>query len=78
MSKHGADEVSGSPALQASMRLSGVAEMNAASRDKLITRLHERGYKPAQIGRAVGMTGRGVSAALARIADGRPGRVRAE
>ena len=79
MSRHGADEISGSPELQAKMRrAAAVAEMSAATRDARIMRLHGEGYKPAEIGRAVGMTGRGVSAAIARIRDGRPGRVRAE
>jgi hypothetical protein len=79
MSRHGADEVSGSPELQAKMRRSaGPAQMNAASRDELIMRLHNQGYTPAQIGKVVGLTRRGVGMAISRIRDGRPGRIRAE
>jgi hypothetical protein len=41
-------------------------------------RLHNNGYTPAQIGKAVGLTRRGAAAAIQRIREGRPGRVRAE
>ena len=79
MSRRGADEVSGSPTLQARLlRPAGPAQMNAASRDELIMRLHNQGYTPAQIGKVVGLTRRGVAAAIDRIREGRPGRARAE
>jgi len=52
--------------------------MNAASRDALIMQMHNKGYTPAQIGKVVGLTRRGVAAAIERIREGRPGRVRAE
>jgi hypothetical protein len=79
MSRHGADEVSGSPELQAKMmRSAGPAQMNAASRDELIMKMHKKGYTDAQIGKAVGLTRRGAAAAIQRIREGRPGRVRAE
>jgi hypothetical protein len=79
MSRRGADEVSGSPELQARLlRPAGPAQMNAASRDELIMRLHNRGYTPAQIGKVVGLTRRGAAAAIERVREGRPGRVRAE
>jgi hypothetical protein len=55
MSRRGADEVSGSPELQARLLgPAGPAQMNAASRDEPIMRLHNRGYTPAQIGKASG------------------------
>jgi transcriptional regulator len=50
--------------------------MNAHTRDALIVTLRRRGLTHAEIGRRVGMTDRGVSAASFRIARGRPGRVR--
>ena len=79
MSRRGADEISGSPQLQARLlRPAGPVQMNAASRDELIMRLHNRGYTPAQIGKVVGLTRRGAAAAIERIREGRPGRVRAE
>jgi hypothetical protein len=79
MSRRGADEISGSPQLQARLlRPAGPAQMNAASRDELIMRLHKKGYTPAQIGKVVGLTRRGAQMALQRIREGRPGRVRAE
>ena len=53
-------------------------QMNAASRDALIVRLHNKGFTDAQIGKAVGLTRRGVGMALQRIREHRPGRVRAE
>ncbi|MGO9030729.1 hypothetical protein [Mycobacterium sp.] len=79
MSRHGADEVSGSPELQARLlRPAGPAQMNAADRDRLIVMLDGKGWNHAKIGRAVGLTRRGVGMALARIAEGRPGRGRGE
>jgi hypothetical protein len=79
MSRRGADEISGSPQLQARLlRPAGPAQMNAASRDALIMQMHNKGYTPAQIGKVVGLTRRGVAAAIERIREGRPGRVRAE
>lgn len=85
MSRKGADEISGSPALQARWRRlhrqerpAVPAEMSAATRDALIVRLVGEGYSPAQIGKAVGLTRRGAAAAIERIREGRPGRVRAE
>jgi hypothetical protein len=79
MSRRGADEISGSPQLQARLlRSAGPAQMNAASRDELIISLHNKGYTDAQVGKAVGLTRRGVGMAISRIRDGRPGRVRAE
>lgn len=86
MSRKGADEISGSPALQARWRRLQrqeapdvpVAEMSAATRDALIMRLHARGFTPAQIGKATGLTRRGAAAAIERIREGRPGRVRGE
>lgn len=59
-------------------RLAVPAEMSAATRDALIMRMVGQEYTHAQIGNAVGMTRRGVAAAIDRIRDGRPGRVRAE
>ena len=50
--------------------------MNAATRDALIVTLRRRGLTHKQIAARVGLTDRGVSAALRRIAEGRPGRVR--
>lgn len=77
MSRHGADEVSGSPELQARMVLArGPAQMNAADRDKLIVMLSDKGWNDTKIGHAVGLTRRGVAAARTRIREGRPGRVR--
>jgi hypothetical protein len=79
MSRRGADEISGSPQLQARLlRPAGPAQMNAASRDALIMSLHKKGYTDAQIGKVVGLTRRGAQMALQRISEGRPGRVRAE
>ena len=60
------------------MRSAGPAQMNAASRDELIMKMHKKGYTDAQIGKAVGLTRRGAAAAIQRIREGRPGRVRAE
>jgi DNA-binding NarL/FixJ family response regulator len=79
MSRRGADEISGSPQLQARLlRSAGPAQMNAADRDRLIVRLHGQGYSDAQIGKVVGLTRRGVSGAITRIREGLPGRVRGE
>ena len=50
--------------------------MNAATRDAMIVMLRKRGLTYKQIAARVGMTDRGVAAALERIAEGRPGRVR--
>jgi hypothetical protein len=60
------------------MRPAGPATMSAARRDELIVMLDRKGWDPGKIGRAVGLSRRGVSAALARIKEGRPGRIRAE
>ena len=54
------------------------AQINAADRDRLIVHLADKGWNHSKIGRAVGLTRRGVGMALARIAEGRPGRVRGE
>lgn len=78
MSK-GADEISGNPALQARMRRQEApAEMSAATRDAMIIRLHNKGYSDAQVGKAVGLSRRGVGMAIERIREGRAGRVRSE
>ena len=77
MSRRGADEVSGSPQLQARLlRPAGPAQMNAADRDRLIVALNGKGWDHSRIARATGMTRRGVGMALARISEGQPGRVR--
>ena len=79
MSRRGADEISGSPQLQARLlRPAGPAQMNAVERDRLITMLAGKGWDHGKIGRAIGLSRRGVGMALARIAEGRPGRVRGE
>jgi transcriptional regulator with GAF, ATPase, and Fis domain len=79
MSRRGADEVSESPQLQARLLPpAGPAQMNAAERDRLIAHLAGKGWNHSKIGRAVGLTRRGVGMALQRIAEGRPGRVRGE
>jgi len=79
VSKHGADEISGSPQLQARLlRPAGPAQVNAAERDRLIVHLADKGWNHSKIGRAVGLSRRGVGMALQRIAEGRPGRIRAE
>ena len=84
MTRRGADEISADPALQARWRRlqrqerpAVPAEMSAATRDALIMRLHKQGYSPAEIGGAC-LTRRGAAAAIDRIREGRPGRVRAE
>jgi hypothetical protein len=79
MSRRGADEISGSPEPQARLlRASGPSEMSAEHRDHLIIYLSGRGWNDSKIAHAVGLSRRGVAAARARIAEGRPGRVRAE
>jgi hypothetical protein len=83
MSRRGADEISGSPELQARMlqarmRPAAPATMSAARRDELIVMLNDKGWDVRKIGRAVGLTRRGAQMALQRIREGRPGRIRAE
>jgi hypothetical protein len=78
MSRHGADEVSGSEELQARMRPAGPAQMSAARRDELIVMLNDKGWDHGRIGRATGLSRRGVGMALQRIREGRPGRIRSE
>ncbi len=78
MSRHGADEVSGSKELRKRMRPAGPATMSADQRDRLIVMLNDKGWDAGKIGRAVGLTKRGVQMALQRIREGRPGRIRAE
>jgi hypothetical protein len=79
MSRRGADEISGSPQLQARLlRPAGPATMSADQRDRLIVALNDKGWDHSRIGRAVGLTRRGVAAALVRIRERRPGRIRAE
>ena len=53
-----------------------VASINSDSRDAEIMRLRNRGWTYQRIGKKVGLTDRGVSAACKRIAEGRRGRVR--
>jgi lambda repressor-like predicted transcriptional regulator len=48
--------------------------MSSDARDDLICELRRRGWTYRQIGLHVGLSERGASAALARIAEGRPGR----
>jgi hypothetical protein len=83
MSRRGADEISGSPELQARMlqarmRPAAPATMSADQRDRLIVMLNDKGWDAGKIGKAVGLTKRGVQMALQRIREGRPGRIRAE
>jgi hypothetical protein len=83
MSRRGADEISGSPELQARMlqarmQPAAPATMSADQRDRLIVMLNDKGWDAGKIGRAVGLTKRGVQMALQRIREGRPGRIRAE
>jgi hypothetical protein len=83
MSRRGADEISGSPELQARMlqarmRPAGPATMSADQRDRLIVMLNDKGWDAGKIGKAVGLTRRGAQMALQRIREGRPGRIRAE
>jgi hypothetical protein len=75
----GADEASGDPALEARLRRQGApAEMSSAARDALIIKFHNQGYSHTKIGKAVGLSRRGVGMAIERIPEGRPGRVRGE
>ncbi|MCW2690873.1 MAG: hypothetical protein JWR37_5763 [Mycobacterium sp.] len=54
-------------------------EMSAAQRDRLIWHLrHVRRWPLERIGNEVGLSRSGVSRALARISDQRPGRARAQ
>jgi DNA-binding NarL/FixJ family response regulator len=77
MSRRSADEISGSPELLRPRAV--VPEMSGPERDRRIMELSARGWKPAQIGKAVGMSRQGVEAAIRRIrAHGGPGRVRAD
>jgi hypothetical protein len=83
MSRRGADEISGSPELQARMlqarmRPAAPATMGADQRDRLIVMLNDKGWDAGKIGKAVGFTKRGAQMALQRIREGRPGRIRAE
>jgi hypothetical protein len=78
MSRHGADEVSGSEELQKRMRPAAPATMSADQRDRLIVMLNDKGWDAGKIGKAVGLTRRGAQMALQRIREGRPGRIRAE
>ncbi|MDT5343763.1 MAG: hypothetical protein QOE52_2947 [Mycobacterium sp.] len=78
MSRHGADEVSGSEELQKRMRPAVPAQMSADQRDRLIVMLNDNGWDAGKIGKAVGLTRRGAQMALQRIREGRPGRIRAE
>ncbi len=53
MSRRGADEVSGSPQLQARLlRPAGPAQMSAVERDRLIVHLADKGWNHSKIGRA--------------------------
>jgi hypothetical protein len=78
MSRHGADEVSGSEELQKRMRLAVPATMSADQRDRLIVMLNDKGWDHGRIGRATGLSRRGVGMTLQRIREGRPGRIRSE
>jgi hypothetical protein len=78
MSRRGADEISGSPELQARISTRPAATMSADQRDRLIVHLDGLGWNHTKIGHAVGLTRRGVGMALERIREGRPGRVRGE
>jgi hypothetical protein len=84
MSRRGADEVSGSAALQARMRAgeiwrpAGRATMSADQRDALIMRLTKLAWSDEDIAKATGLTRRGVGMARQRIREGRPGRARGE
>jgi transcriptional regulator len=49
-------------------------EMVASERNALIVRLRRKGWSQTKIGRRLGLTQQGVSEALLRIAEGRPGR----
>ena len=50
MSRHGADEISGSPELQARMRPAVAAQMSAARRDELIVMFADKGWDHGRIG----------------------------
>jgi hypothetical protein len=66
MSRHGADEVSGSEELQARMRPAAPATMSADRRDRLIVMLNDKGWDAGKIGRAVGLTRRGSNGTSSR------------
>jgi DNA-binding NarL/FixJ family response regulator len=53
-------------------------QMPAQERDRMIVTLAAKGWSDERIGRAVGLTARGVRSAKQRISEGRPGRVRGE
>jgi hypothetical protein len=78
MGRRGADEISGSPRLQARLMRPAEPTMGADQRDRLIVHLDGLGWNHTKIGHAVGLTRRGVGMALERIREGRPGRVRGE
>ena len=52
----------------------GTPEMSGQVRDELIVALRRKGWSYRQIGAKVGMSRQSVGHALARIAEGRPGR----
>jgi hypothetical protein len=60
------------------MRPAVAAQISAARGDELIVMLDRKGWDPGKIGRAAGLSRGGVSMALQRIREGRPGRVRGE
>jgi hypothetical protein len=65
MSRRGADEISGSLQLQARLlQPAGPAQMKVADRDGLIVHLVEKGWNHDNIGRAVGLSRRGVGMAF--------------
>jgi hypothetical protein len=79
MSRRGADEISGSEELQRRfLGAAGPDQMSTQHRDHLITYLSARGVSDTKIAHIVGLSRRGVAVARARIAEGRPGRVRGE
>jgi DNA-binding MarR family transcriptional regulator len=49
-------------------------DMVAPERDALIVRSRRKGWSPTKIARRLGLTQQGVSKALQRIAESRPGR----
>jgi hypothetical protein len=51
-----------------------VEAMSSVARDALIVKYWQQGYSAKAIGVSVGLSERGVRHALARIAEGRPGR----
>jgi hypothetical protein len=79
MSRHGADEISGSAELP-EMRPQVRCAMSADQRDRLLVVLAAKGWSHERISRypGIALTRRGVGLALARIREGRPGRVRGE